>query len=1260
VALCVSLLAFSATPAFAKRVRVFTGSFGGGIGSESTTINPYPLGGPWSAAVDDATGDVYVADGENNRVEEFTATGEFVLMFGKEVNKTEVMLSGTKEQQNVCTAESLDECQAGVAGSTPGAFEGGTIMNVAVDNSSGPSIGDVYVGDGGDGLVTKFTEKGEVVSTWGTGGQLAGDGAETFGEIRGVAVDPSGHLWVESTTIGVSEFTQEATSVRHWTPTEILSNNISGFAVDSEENIYINAGRDVFKYNSVGGFVGVINGSGVRAQGITVDSANNDLYVESKGEPLLVRYEASCQIRPFGAGCEPAEFFSASHLGGYTYGLAIDPSSPDEGETIYDAEADGEIAAFSFVTAPEAGTIQASGFTATEATLNGAVNPAGEPVTECFFEWGATESYGNKAPCEEPAAGELTGVSAVPVKAKIEHLSPGVTYHFRLVAANANDVNAITDEPSYGHDLSFGPPQLESEFVSNVTATSATFAAAANPNNVDTHVRFEYGTTTGYGQTSPEVDIGSGAAGQSVSPQIQGLAPDTVYHYHVVVHSALGAVPGKDQTFTTQRAVSTGEGVLADGRGWELVSPADKQGLIWPLANETNFAIQAAADGEAFTYITSAPTEADPLGNADYSQVLSTRTSGGWVSQDIEVPHAQPTGVTEPYVQEYHVFSSDLSLGLLQALGGFDPSLSAQASEQTPYLRDDETGAFRPLVTGAPGFANVPEDAEFGINQTNGFAGGKCPPNKQCGPVFLGATPNLEHIGLTSKVPLEAGAPENGVYEWTGGHLTLVSILPGGGAVSPLSEPTLGTPPSLPSVPNSKSVTHAISADGNRVIWSEGRSGALYMRDLARAETIELPAGYEGANVSDTLVSYSGHECAVPDEAELALGANFECSALDGEGTNNPIENGQLLGSSEDGSWVYYDDGGDFYVRHGAGVASLIASSVGGQGPARVSPNGEWFAFMSDSSLTGYDNHDALSNEPDEEVFLYHAAASGASGAGTLVCASCDPTGARPHGVSFGALQANGLDLAAGSNTWPIGQWLAANLPGGPSNQYGARFLSNEGRLFFNSSDALVPQDTNKTEDVYEYEPAVGAGGQTESGAAAPPNDSCTTESLTYGSSSDGCVSLISSGTSHEESAFLDASENGDDVFFLTAEQLSLRDHDTAIDVYDARVGGGEPQPVEPVECEGDACQPSVLAPVHPTPGSLTFNGPGNLTSPVPVVVKPKTAAQLKTEKLAKALKVCKQDKKKSKRVACEKQAKKKYGATKAKKSAKTNRRTGR
>jgi hypothetical protein len=279
-------------------------------------------------------------------------------------------------------------------------------------------------------------------------------------------------------------------------------------------------------------------------------------------------------------------------------------------------------------------------------------------------------------------------------------------------------------------------------------------------------------------------------------------------------------------------------------------------------------------------------------------------------------------------------------------------------------------------------------------------------------------------------------------------------------------------------------------------------------------------------------------------------------------------------------------DFADWGWREGNGLANLTA---------RASSDGRYLAFMSQRPLTGYDNRDAASGRPDEEVFLYDADADG--GAGYLVCASCNPNGARPHGIEYSRIDSFGpfAGLAGGPEVWAESTWIAANIPGWTSlNQteglapHQSRYLSDQGRLFFNSADALVPGDTNGTEDVYQYEPPGGVEG-------APAGDTCTISSPTYRPASRGCVDLISSGTSGEESAFMDASESGSDIFFLTASRLSRRDTDTATDLYDARVGGGEEEAARPVECSGDACQQPATPPADPTPGSLTFSGAGNV-----------------------------------------------------------------
>jgi DNA-binding beta-propeller fold protein YncE len=91
--------------------------------------------------VADSVGDLYVTDRENLRVEKFTPNGEFLLMFGYEVNKT----TGA----NVCTATDLqagEECGAGAEGSAPTQFSNWFFYSegaaIAISTA-----GNVYVGD---------------------------------------------------------------------------------------------------------------------------------------------------------------------------------------------------------------------------------------------------------------------------------------------------------------------------------------------------------------------------------------------------------------------------------------------------------------------------------------------------------------------------------------------------------------------------------------------------------------------------------------------------------------------------------------------------------------------------------------------------------------------------------------------------------------------------------------------------------------------------------------------------------------------------------------------------------------------------------------------------------------------------------------------------------------------------------------------------------------------------------------------------------
>ena len=234
-------------------------------------------------------------------------------------------------------------------------------------------------------------------------------------------------------------------------------------------------------------------------------------------------------------------------------------------------------------------------------------------------------------------------------------------------------------------------------------------------------------------------------------------------------------------------------------------------------------------------------------------------------------------------------------------------------------------------------------------------------------------------------------------------------------------------------------------------------------------------------------------ECVIVSNENGELQCNATGKPLDL--TPGAVIDAPLPGASEDASYVYFVSTGvlsgeeqdghgekaqagqpNMYVLH-EGTISLVAVLSPADSPdwgnnryikagtvkqveyallgltARVSPDGRWLAFSSERSLTGYDNHDAASGQPDQEVFLYHAPATGGGEAGSLVCASCNPTGGRPHGVEYRALGFNGPDAGNGE-IWPHHQWLAASLPGWSTILYQSRYLTDGGQLFFNSSDA--------------------------------------------------------------------------------------------------------------------------------------------------------------------------------------------------------------
>ena len=546
------------------------------------------------------------------------------------------------------------------------------------------------------------------------------------------------------------------------------------------------------------------------------------------------------------------------------------------------------------------------------ATLKGTVNPVeGAGAATCEFEYGTSASYGKRAPC---SAGVAPGNAPVPVESKsgsVTGLLPDTIYYYRLDATNIADGQTNTGEGKEDEGSFTTPgPGIHSESVSKVANTSATLEATINPDGAPTSYYFQYVEEARYDASAPDPyaaggsvpappgeAIGSGTGDVEVKPrQVGELLPDTVYHYRVVADSdpttgKSEEFAGEDQMFTTQGAGRAA--VLPDGRQWEMVSPQDKHGaLIEPDApiDAAEHVTQASADGSAMTYTTDAPTESEPAGFTNLAQVLSTRGPDGWSSRDISSANSAPTGLAVEG-QEYRFFSEDLSLAVVQPLGSFT-RFSPQASEQTSYLQSDfapgsggtpcTESCNQPLVSGCPPLgetcrpvveehANVARGTVFGEE-------GRCPSEiPQCGPRFLDATPDGSHIVLTSGVPLTEAtettpAATNGdLYEWAGGKLTLVSVLPNGKEAVGGVEADLGH--------NDHVLGHAISDDGSHIVWGE-HGGSLYMRDTARGETVQLDAPEP--------------ECLSKHECESG-GSNAEFQSASNDGSKVFFIDGQKL-----------------------------------------------------------------------------------------------------------------------------------------------------------------------------------------------------------------------------------------------------------------------------------------------------------------------------------------------------------------------------
>jgi hypothetical protein len=404
---------------------------------------------PNGIAVEESTGDVYVADIGTDTVYKFDANGTPVNFASLGSNA----LTGIATEAKSFSFPSLY----------------GNPAAIAVDNSNSPSdasAGDLYVMDSGHGVIDKFSPEGSYLSQ--IGGFTPSTGSAE-GELLGLGVDGSGtvHVDLVAPKVGgfggnkllIDEFDGAAVNIarQFW---ESQTNNgetgvpggelpAHGFAVSATGDNYpvyepscsctVKFGQKLSPLGRVDSEAGDV--------AVAVDAATGHLYADDQSS--VAEWDTGAMNRNsknrIGVGTLVARFGSPELSGTSGHGgIAVNGktgeiyvSNPGEGNP-------GEAKVYVFGSdAPAVTAGEPADVTTQAASLSGTVDPRGTAVSECKFEYGATDEDGNgpydhSVPCKQTPGEIGAGSSPVAVSAQLEGLQAGELYHFRLVATNAN------------------------------------------------------------------------------------------------------------------------------------------------------------------------------------------------------------------------------------------------------------------------------------------------------------------------------------------------------------------------------------------------------------------------------------------------------------------------------------------------------------------------------------------------------------------------------------------------------------------------------------------------------------------------------------------------------------------------------------------------------------------------------------------------------------------------------------------------------
>jgi hypothetical protein len=809
--------------------------------------------------------------------------------------------------------------------------------------------------------------------------------------------------------------------------------------------------------------------------------------------------------------------------------------------------------------------------------------------------------------------GTVTSGNPEVVEVDLDGLSPTTLYSLRVTAGNAGGGTEASDSfKTSGAGLK--APLVKAFAAGPVQSSEVTLNGEVNPNGSAAIFWFEWGTQDcslpGAGCQSIPVErdasAGDGPFYRFVSRHLAGLQPETTYHFRLMAENEIGTAEGPDEQFTTAAPPAgcanqgaLGTDLLPDCRAWEMVSPPEKNGLGVLTRTDKTW---LSADANAVTF-SAAGNFGEVRGSSFHTTYLARRTGqpggNGWTSHAIN-PLGHPVTGNQISVgvdpDWDNAFSPDLSAGIYSAAHPFGPS----NVESVGNLY--RIGGF---ADGPPTSQDLLSDAYTPVAQPlpEGFG----PPDqfvKNIRPVLVGASTDLSHVYFEESLPLTPDAPlpggpfatfcpsfgfgcPNYLYENADGQVRLVGRVPASGETSCDDDvgPACEAAPSAQAALSAKDKKYSermVSEDGRRVYF-EAPIGSkhLYLREdgkrtYAIADSAEA---YDASRDGSRVFFVSGDQLS-PSDSDAQLDAYMwdreappgeRLTVLSASPDKESCVVSFIIGASDDGRYVYFvcqgslvpgkadaflglnvwHDGeiayiGSFFSGATPSRNSFRGSSWGGATEAkrgRVSSDGHHLLFYvqdSDRYFIGNGGYPGSGGDGILHLFLYNA------DTGRLACVNCDPSGKQPKEEPLLAVF---TDIATAHVT-----------------SAEPRALSDDGRyVFFSSEEPLVAEDTNGTWDAYEYDSVRGQN---------------------Y---------LISSGTDPSPSYYIENSPDGRDAFFLTRQQLSGWDEDGLYDLYDARVGGGLPEPAPvPAPCEGDSCLPGASAGSTAAATGSEAAGPGN------------------------------------------------------------------